>query len=385
MTRMTAILSLLLLLATITTAAAAASAAATKQSVTRQLRNNCADTCQQGACGSGEVEICHVGETKCVGQNGWTNGHCNHEPTGQPDVCGSCDGTSGGVERSGAASANCFSGTTTVTVWNNQSQEGVEVMMKDLKIGDSIRTPSGHYEKVYAFGHWQPDRTTEMLEIRTTTTTKKLRVSPEHLLNTKEAGFVPAASIQVGDALQVQRMDSASSMDTATVTSVKRITPPSGLYAPLVQSGTLVVNGGIVASSYVSLAGTPAEVSPQEWIHFYVTPFRVFCLHVAPQMCHPKYSNPDGMPYYIDFGIQLLQKTFHDNDNASDSNNDHFNPYGKAIFLALTVPLILVLQVVEFLLGLPGDGKLWIGFLTMVILQNQRRGQKEKKEPTKSL
>lgn len=315
-------------------------------------RSICDYVCDQGACAGGETEICHNGKTICIDESGW-NGHCRHSPRGQEDLCGSCDGSSGGPaqKRGGGrgGGVQCFAGETRVTVQG----EGLTAM-KDLSVGQSILTESG-YEKVYAFGHYQPERVEEMLEITATAMGTPLQITQEHLLKVQDGSFVAAGEIKVGDKLT----------DSATVTKIQSV-QGQGLYAPLVQSGSFVVQGSeVVASSYVAVAKT-TSVSHQDWVHFYLTPYRLFCHGVAPNLCQPEYnSEASGIPHYIDMGLSLLETVF-----GSDSW------VLQGLFLSVTVPLIMVLAAVEQLLNLSMLAKVMMAATVLAVRKMTTRDRK---------
>lgn len=182
----------------------------------------------------------------------------------------------------------CFSGSTTVNV----KSKG-KTRMQDLNIGDEIAVgEKGVYEPVYSFGHYDPQGLAELLEIETThltTTATLLRVSHEHLIFVKKNGgvvAVPAASISVGDALvNFFGTDDESSKEMAIVKSVKPVFSVDGLYAPFTPSGKLLVNDGLLVSSFVALNGERAmslggvEVTHQWLAHSFEFPHRLFCYY----------------------------------------------------------------------------------------------------------
>jgi Hint module len=80
-----------------------------------------------------------------------------------------------------------------------------------------------------------------------------LKLTPEHLF-LAQGEFIPAIDIQVGSLLHNGKGG------TIAVTKVKSGVAGRGLYAPLTQSGTLVVDG-VQTSCYISLQGN----LPKSW------------------------------------------------------------------------------------------------------------------------
>ncbi|CAB9523230.1 expressed unknown protein [Seminavis robusta] len=141
----------------------------------------------------------------------------------------------------------CFSADTTVQV----ERQGTTAM-KDLLVGDRIWTDQGHYEPVYAFGHYLPHQTAEFLTLTT------------------------------------------------------------GLYAPLVPSASfLVQHNSLLVSSYARMVQDSDHahfqngvviMSQHDGIHLLLTPFRALCTNLL--RCD-QYS-PDGYPPYVDTGMRIL-------------------------------------------------------------------------------
>jgi hypothetical protein len=188
--------------------------------------------------------------------------------------------------------------------------------MKDLKVGDKILTAANHYETVYAFGHYQPNKQAEFLKIETDDLNMDaLEVTAEHLLYRKGNAFpVNAGSIKVGD--QLLSLDSVSTKTLPTVTKISSVIR-TGIYAPLTTSGSFLANG-LRVSSYAALQpkcsnddtseyvqfqdGT--KFMPQQWgVHLVLAPFRWYCQNV--EVCES--YNANGMPQYVSNGIDFLR------------------------------------------------------------------------------
>jgi len=301
----------------------------------------------------------------------------------------------GQANDSGLDGTLCFSKDTTIDVMG----KGI-VTMQELRVGDRIWTTQQTYDTVYAFGHYDPFQSTTFLQLHTTNSDndndndKPLEVTPKHMLFVEgKTHPVTADSLCVGDVLViVPPVPSHKDIDNPSTSTISKITVISkqGIYAPLTTSGTLVVNGGIAASCYVpiseatssstatsiakqqqaeynmllletsvfSLLSSPIvllEVSHHDYVHFAVTPLRVFCRVTAAfsfleNVCHIESSSSSlsspplslfssfwggmydshGMPYYAKIGIafhQQYHKWFshpnNDNESSSSSNSDN--------------------------------------------------------------
>jgi len=144
-------------------------------------------------------------------------------------------------EPSEPASGYCFSGMMEV-----ETRDLGLVTMKDLSIGDFVRSSSGSFDEVYSFGHRNIKKATEYLQLRTTST-KPLEVSKEHMIGVLDEGkinFIPASSVKIGDTIPSTTEGAAV---VKSITSIWR----KGAYAPFTRSGTIIVNN-LLASNYIA-------------------------------------------------------------------------------------------------------------------------------------
>ena len=201
----------------------------------------------------------------------------------------------------------CFSPEATVMV----ERKG-PVAMKDLSQGDYVLTSNNKYEPVYAFGHRHTEKTTEFVQIETTTNGKPnpnpLEMTGQHLVFLQgKSNPVRADSIKVGDILQ------GEGGVPAVVTHLDTVTR-DGLYGPLTVGGTIVVDG-IVASSYTSNqdkeddpeypklnGGSTLPVSHHLGMHLFYSPLRLMCLGVSPELCVNANTRSDGMHWFASLG-----------------------------------------------------------------------------------
>jgi hypothetical protein len=180
-----------------------------------------------------------------------------------------------------------------------------EIKMKDLEVGDKIKSNKDMYDTVYAFGHYDASSATSYLQIKVQGLNKPLEISPNHLVYLKSKGSgvtttIPASIVRVGDDLVLA--DGQSSSPVETITTVTR----SGLFAPFTTSGTLVVSG-VLASSYVSLhedsrtlcIGNYCTPISMHWLsHAFTFPRRLFCVHWHMWWCGGD-DNDNGIPHWV--------------------------------------------------------------------------------------
>jgi len=193
----------------------------------------------------------------------------------------------------------CFSEISTVQVENLGS-----VTMKKLQLGARVLTQSGTYEPVYAFGHKNPTKTAEFLQLQTAASS--LEMTGGHLVFLEgKTNPVRADSIKVGDVLQ------GENAKVTKIGSVQR----DGVYSPLTPSGTVVVDG-IVASSYISLqkdsnefvelqGGFSTFMSFHDGIHMVLSPYRMFCMGVSSSLGNA--YTEDGIPVFASYGMDLAK------------------------------------------------------------------------------
>lgn len=181
----------------------------------------------------------------------------------------------------------CFSGFNTVHV-----QEKGVVPMRELEIGDNVLTANGKFSRVYSFGHNDRDAEIEFLQIQTKGLETPLEISHNHMMFVGDRKLARAADVRVGDML--------GEHPVTAIRTVKR----RGVYAPLTETGELVVSGAS-ASSYVVFF----DYSPrlQHWVsHAIGSPFRLVCAFNFGICKNETYS--EGLSnYYVAF-IKLANK-----------------------------------------------------------------------------
>lgn len=238
--------------------------------------------------------------------------------------------------------------------------------MNNLQVGDRIQTYQNKYEAVYAFAHAHATFKTDFLEIHTSDGSH-LEVTSEHLLYVSgKSNPVRASSIQKGDQL--------APFDT-TVTKINPLNNKKGIYAPLTASGTLIVNSGILASSYAVLVQDTNEyahfqdgtqfLAQHDGIHLFLAPFRMVCRGKLAMGLHPCNSyKENGMPPYVDGGIRILRWA---NDQTVTA---------QILLCALAYPVFGLFMVLEQIVFHNGLSLLLLVFLGLGVASKKRAKNK---------
>jgi hypothetical protein len=182
------------------------------------------------------------------------------------------------------AAGTCFSAMDTVEV------KGVgSVSMDRLRIGDWVRTSvadkDAAYSRVYSFHHIDPDVEVEFLQLYTDQMQLPIEITADHMIFTATGKAVRASQVQVGDVLTDQH-------PVTKIESVKR----RGLYAPVTESGDIVVNG-VVASCYVALLDTTL-INQHALAHATCAIKRLAC-GMMPSLCNEETYDEDGFPMFV--------------------------------------------------------------------------------------
>lgn len=150
----------------------------------------------------------------------------------------------------------CFSEETKV-----QAQGRGEMPIGEVKLGDLVlaKLPN-HYSRVYSLAHRSEDLYGSYFRLEFWSHSAPLEISADHMIATRDRGMVPSKALVVGDVL----------VDEDIVTRITQIRA-RGLYAPLTEAGTIVVNGKL-ASNYVALLHD--AIPFQHWIAHAVVGWR---------------------------------------------------------------------------------------------------------------
>ena len=156
--------------------------------------------------------------------------------------------------------APCFSVSNTV----NELYRGT-IRIDQLCVGDYVETASGSFSRVFSLAHMHRDIESDFLQIFTNPPTKlPLEITPDHLIFVNGSPQ-RASTVRIGDTLNTGSI-------VVRVDSVKR----KGLFAPLTESGELLVSG-VRVSSYVDVLDGAAVANQHILGHLLLTPVRLFC------------------------------------------------------------------------------------------------------------
>eukprot|EP00547_Thalassionema_nitzschioides_P008113 CAMPEP_0194227480 /NCGR_PEP_ID=MMETSP0156-20130528/42878_1 /TAXON_ID=33649 /ORGANISM="Thalassionema nitzschioides, Strain L26-B" /LENGTH=484 /DNA_ID=CAMNT_0038959963 /DNA_START=328 /DNA_END=1781 /DNA_ORIENTATION=- len=184
------------------------------------------------------------------------------------------------------------------TLVHRQSEVGKKewVSLDRVEIGDRIEVAKDKFEPIYAFGHINPDVEGSYMELNFDQVQEPLQITKEHLIWTPNKGAVPAGSLKVGEYVVLAG-------GRATTVTAMQMKTSKGVYAPFTLSGTLVLNHGLMASSYISLTtftnGIPLIPSAYHHAlaHLFTFPHRF--------MCHYQSTCPN--PTYNEVGVNVLE------------------------------------------------------------------------------
>jgi len=126
--------------------------------------------------------------------------------------------------------------------------DGSEKRMKELRIGDQVKTSVGN-DEVFLFTHKMESRLAEFVHLEVKEN-RFIRLSKQHLIvvDNRKTSLVAAEDVKVGDFLMFTENESTERVQVIKKSIVKDI----GVYHPHTLSGELIVNGFLV-SSYSTL------------------------------------------------------------------------------------------------------------------------------------
>jgi hypothetical protein len=161
------------------------------------------------------------------------------------------------------------------------------VPMDQLRIGDWVRSSDKDtYSRVYSFGHIDPHAEVEFLQLYTDQMELPIELSANHMIFTATSDkAIPSSQVQVGDLLTNQHR-------VTKIEPVKR----RGLYAPITETGDIVVNG-VLASCYVALLDT-ALIDQHAIAHKTLAIQRLAC-GMMPSLCNDETYDEDGFPTFV--------------------------------------------------------------------------------------
>jgi hypothetical protein len=181
------------------------------------------------------------------------------------------------------------------------------IQMKDLQIGDFVDDGNDSFSRVYSFSHLDKKTEASYLQIFAAGLENPLEISPDHYLFVTKNEFQSAPTTTAARARVVQVGDVLESGHAVTeIETIQR----HGMYAPVTESGKLVVSG-VLASSYVAVL----DVSPRWHVaisHAIVSPLNWICNRFSFEICEREtYTDGFSNYYYrvIDLGFHIARLT----------------------------------------------------------------------------
>lgn len=157
--------------------------------------------------------------------------------------------------------SGCFHGSSNVI-----TKDGLKPL-SEVHIGDEVLSTSDKnvatFNRVVAFLHTDPHHLTAFIHIHTSSN-NSLLITKDHLIF-KSDKAVKAEDINIGDFVLVT--NDTRTFITAKVTSIRHVNM-SGVYAPLTEAGTIVIDG-VLNSCY-------AVINSHDIAHLAFLPLRLF-------------------------------------------------------------------------------------------------------------
>jgi hypothetical protein len=198
------------------------------------------------------------------------------------------DGVEGGDGPGGdgtTESPTCFSR------FNDVEVQGQGMISMDaIKVGDYVRTGTD-FSRVFSLAHLDHDVEADFLQIYADGLQKPLEITGMHMLFSSGKA-VRADEVSVGDMLGDSKV--------SEIKSVKRM----GVYAPVTESGDIVVNG-IRASSYFAFLDQ-VPFNQHVMSHFFFAPHRMMCSFDF-KLCENE-GHTNGYTNWAYWAIQMMEK-----------------------------------------------------------------------------
>lgn len=200
-----------------------------------------------------------------------------HESTRNGQGMGGCGDTGGEGEGLGI----CFSGGNKVHVRG----KGL-VQIRSLQVGDYVLAGGGKFSRIYSFNHLDHRKPAEYLQIYMTGVPEPVEISELHMLwvNNKMA---TAATVKEGDVVLYKERK-------AVVEKIK-VVHRIGAYAPVTESGDILVGGVLCSCFFAILDHSP--IGQHLATHAFLAPLRLLCSLVF-NVCEQE-SYVDGYSTWI--------------------------------------------------------------------------------------
>merc|ERR1712032_168807 len=265
------------------------------------------------------------------GDNG-ADGGDNGGDNGGDDVSG--DGADS-TEEGGTGASTCFSR------FNDVEVQGQGMTSMDaVKVGDYVRTGNADFSLVFSLAHLDHDIEADYLQIYTDGLQKPLEITGMHMLFSS-GNAVRADEVSVGDMLGTNKVTG--------IRSIKR----KGVYAPVTESGEIVVSGIRASSYYAFLDRVPFNQHVMS--HFFFAPQRMICSFDF-KICENE-GHTNGYTNWAYWAIQMMEKA-----------NEFVAPV-QCFLAVLALPFLSAAYGVEQMLIAPFTTLAILGF--MVYKKNQ--------------
>jgi len=200
---------------------------------------------------------------------------------------GDGDGGDGdGGDTGGTTGGTCFSR------FNDVEVQGKGMTAMDaIKVGDYVRTGNDSFSRVFSLAHLDHEIEADFLQIYADGLEKPLEITGMHMLFSS-GKTVRADEVSVGDMLGESKV--------SEIKSIKR----NGVYAPVTQSGDIVVSG-IQASSYAAFLDS-VSLNQHVMSHFFFAPHRMMCSFDF-KMCENE-GHTNGYTNFAYWAIQMMEK-----------------------------------------------------------------------------
>jgi len=164
--------------------------------------------------------------------------------------------------------------------------------MDSLQIGDYVRAANNRFSRLFSFIHIDGDVEADFLQIHADGLKKPLEVTPDHMIFV-ENNPVRASQVKVGDILGENKV--------MQIKSVKR----RGVFAPVTESGDIVVSGALASSYAAVLAHAP--VDQHFGAHVFFAARRLVCAFNF-EICENE-THTDGIPDWLLSSVNFVKMT----------------------------------------------------------------------------
>jgi len=319
-------LNLLLVLLISAQVAAAATAKKTPEQLRGQLKRKLQEDSSGDGTGTGGDGTGTGGDGTETGGDGTGTGG---DGVGGDGDDSSGDGTAGdGTSGDDAVSSPCFSR------FNNVEVQGKGMTAMDsIKVGDYVRTGNNDFSRVFSLAHLDHEFEADFLQVYAEGLEKPLEITGMHMLFASGKA-IRADEVSVGDMLGESKV--------SDIKSVKR----NGVYAPITESGDIVVSGIHASSYYAFLDRIPFNQHVMS--HFFFAPHRLMCSFDF-DLCENE-SHTNGYTNWAYWAIQIMEKS-----------NEFIAPV-QCVLAALALPFLSAAYGFEQMLIAPFTTLAVIGF-----------------------